>query len=213
VLEEAGSPALNAAQRDRLGETVTTALKKIGYRNAGTLEFLYQDEQFAFIEMNTRLQVEHPISEMISGLDLVREQLRIAAGEPLGYDQSAIHLSGHAIECRITAEDPATFAPSPGRVEMFHQPGGLGVRVDSALYAGYRVPSNYDSLIAKLITHGHDRAEAIARMRRALREFVITGIKTTIPLHERILADPEFQKGDYTIHWLERFVEQNTSGG
>jgi acetyl-CoA carboxylase biotin carboxylase subunit len=208
LLEEAGSPALNPAQRDALGATVTRALKQIGYRNAGTLEFLYQDEQFAFIEMNTRLQVEHPVSEMISGLDLVREQLRIAAGEPLGYGQDAIHLSGHAIECRITAEDPETFAPSPGRVEMFHQPGGLGIRVDSALYAGYRVPPHYDSLIAKLITHGHDRAEAIARMRRALREFVITGIKTTIPLHEKILADPEFQAGDYTIHWLEKFVEK-----
>jgi acetyl-CoA carboxylase biotin carboxylase subunit len=211
LLEEAGSPALNPAQRDALGATVTRALKQIGYRNAGTLEFLYQDEQFAFIEMNTRLQVEHPVSEMISGLDLVREQLRIAAGEPLGYGQESIHLSGHAIECRITAEDPETFAPSPGRVEMFHQPGGLGIRVDSALYAGYRVPPHYDSLIAKLITHGHDRAEAIARMRRALREFVITGIKTTIPLHEKILADPEFQAGDYTIHWLEKFVEKQQS--
>jgi acetyl-CoA carboxylase biotin carboxylase subunit len=211
LLEEAGSPALNPAQRDALGETVTRALKQIGYRNAGTLEFLYQDEQFAFIEMNTRLQVEHPVSEMISGLDLVREQLRIAAGEPLGYGQESIHLSGHAIECRITAEDPETFAPSPGRVEMFHQPGGLGIRVDSALYAGYRVPPHYDSLIAKLITHGHDRAEAIARMRRALREFVITGIKTTIPLHEKILADPEFQAGDYTIHWLEKFVAAQQS--
>jgi acetyl-CoA carboxylase biotin carboxylase subunit len=211
LLEEAGSPALNPAQRDALGATVTRALKQIGYRNAGTLEFLYQDEQFAFIEMNTRLQVEHPVSEMISGLDLVREQLRIAAGEPLGYGQESIHLSGHAIECRITAEDPETFAPSPGRVEMFHQPGGLGIRVDSALYAGYRVPPHYDSLIAKLITHGHDRAEAIARMRRALREFVITGIKTTIPLHEKILADPEFQAGDYTIHWLEKFVAAQQS--
>jgi acetyl-CoA carboxylase biotin carboxylase subunit len=211
LLEEAGSPALNPAQRDALGATVTRALKQIGYRNAGTLEFLYQDVQFAFIEMNTRLQVEHPVSEMISGLDLVREQLRIAAGEPLGYGQESIHLSGHAIECRITAEDPETFAPSPGRVEMFHQPGGLGIRVDSALYAGYRVPPHYDSLIAKLITHGHDRAEAIARMRRALREFVITGIKTTIPLHEKILADPEFQAGDYTIHWLEKFVAAQQS--
>jgi acetyl-CoA carboxylase biotin carboxylase subunit len=206
VLEEAGSPAITAAQRDALGVTVTKALQKIGYRNAGTLEFLYQDEQFSFIEMNTRLQVEHPVSEMISGLDLVAEQLRIAAGEPLGYTQADIHLTGHAIECRITAEDPETFAPSPGRVEVFHPPGGLGVRVDSALYAGYRVPPHYDSLIAKLISYGKTREEAIARMRRALREFVITGIKTTIPLHERILADPEFQAGDYTIHWLERFV-------
>jgi acetyl-CoA carboxylase biotin carboxylase subunit len=206
VLEEAGSPAITPAQRDALGKTVTQALQKIGYRNAGTLEFLYQDEQFSFIEMNTRLQVEHPISEMISGMDLVHEQIRIAAGEPLGYTQKDIHFAGHALECRITAEDPETFAPSPGRVEMFHPPGGLGVRVDSALYAGYRVPPHYDSLVAKLITYGKTRDEAIARMRRALREFVITGIKTTIPLHQRILDAPDFKAGDYTIHWLERFV-------
>jgi acetyl-CoA carboxylase, biotin carboxylase subunit len=206
VLEEAGSPAITPAQRDALGATVTQALQKIGYRNAGTLEFLYQDEQFSFIEMNTRLQVEHPISEMISGFDLVHEQIRIAAGEPLGYTQPDIHFSGHALECRITAEDPETFAPSPGRVEMFHPPGGLGVRVDSALYAGYRVPPHYDSLVAKLITFGKTRDEAIARMRRALHEFVITGIKTTIPLHQRILDAPDFKAGDYTIHWLERFV-------
>ncbi|WP_297494086.1 acetyl-CoA carboxylase biotin carboxylase subunit [Acidocella sp.] len=206
VLEEAGSPAISATQRDALGETVIKALKKIGYRNAGTLEFLYQDGQFAFIEMNTRLQVEHPVSEAISGIDLVREQIRIAAGEPLGYTQADIEFSGHALECRITAEDPLTFAPSPGTVVMFHPPGGLGVRVDSALYAGYRVPPHYDSLIAKLITHGRTRPEAIARMKRALHEFVITGIKTTIPLHQRILEAPDFIAGDYTIHWLERFV-------
>jgi acetyl-CoA carboxylase, biotin carboxylase subunit len=206
VLEEAGSPVISTAERDALGAIVTKALQKIGYRNAGTLEFLYQDGQFSFIEMNTRLQVEHPVSEMISGLDLVHEQIRIAAGEPLGYGQEDIKFSGHAIECRITAEDSETFAPSPGLVEMFHPPGGLGVRVDSALYAGYRVPPHYDSLIAKLIAYGRTREEAIARMRRALREFVITGVKTTIPLHERILQDPEFIAGDYTIHWLERFV-------
>jgi acetyl-CoA carboxylase biotin carboxylase subunit len=206
VLEEAGSPAITAAQRDALGEVVTKALREIGYRNAGTLEFLYQDGAFSFIEMNTRLQVEHPVTEMISGMDLVHEQIRIAAGEPLGYTQKDVVLRGHAIECRITAEDPVTFAPSPGKVEVFHQPGGLGVRVDSALYAGYRVPPHYDSLVAKLITYGKTRDEAIARMRRALREFVITGIKTTIPLHERILENPEFCAGDYTIHWLERFV-------
>lgn len=210
VLEEAGSPAITKQARDALGKTVTTALKKIGYRNAGTLEFLYQDEQFAFIEMNTRLQVEHPVSEMISGLDLVREQIRIAAGEKLGYTQDDIKLSGHAIECRVTAEDPVTFTPSPGKIEMFHAPGGLGVRVDSALYAGYRVPPHYDSLIAKLITYGATREEAIARMRRALTEFVITGVKTTIPLHQRILENPDFQKGDYTIHWLEKFVGSHT---
>jgi acetyl-CoA carboxylase biotin carboxylase subunit len=209
VLEEAGSPVISAEQRDALGETVTTALKRIGYRNAGTLEFLYQDGQFAFIEMNTRLQVEHPVSEMISGLDLVREQIRIAAGQPLGYTQDDVALSGHAIECRITAEDPETFTPSPGRVEMFHPPGGLGVRVDSALYAGYRVPPHYDSLIAKLISYGKTREEAIARMKRALHEFVITGVKTTIPLHQRILEAPDFVDGNYTIHWLERFVAGN----
>ena len=209
VLEEAGSPVITAEARDALGKIATDALKKFGYRNAGTLEFLYQDGQFAFIEMNTRLQVEHPVSEMISGLDLVREQIRIAAGAPLGFTQEDIAFFGHAIECRITAEDPVTFAPSPGKVEVFHPPGGLGVRVDSALYAGYRVPPHYDSLIAKLITYGKTRDEAIARMRRALREFVIIGVKTTIPLHQKILENPEFQKGDYTIHWLERFV----SGG
>ena len=206
LLEEAGSPAISPAQRDALGATVTKALREIGYRNAGTLEFLYQDEQFSFIEMNTRLQVEHPVSEMISGVDLVHEQIRIAAGQRLGYTQADVVLQGHAIECRITAEDPETFSPSPGTVEVFHPPGGPGVRVDSALYAGYRVPPHYDSLVAKLITHGRTRPEAIARMRRALREFVITGIKTTIPLHERILEDIRFISGDYTIHWLERFV-------
>ncbi|MDD2705216.1 MAG: acetyl-CoA carboxylase biotin carboxylase subunit [Acidocella sp.] len=206
VLEEAGSPVISHEQRAALGATVTQALKKIGYRNAGTLEFLYQDGQFAFIEMNTRLQVEHPVSEMISGIDLVHEQIRIAAGQPLGYTQDDVKLSGHAIECRITAEDPETFAPSPGLVDVFHQPGGFGIRVDSALYAGYRVPPHYDSLIAKLISYGNTREEAIARMRRALREFVITGIKTTIPLHQRILEAPDFIDGDYTIHWLERFV-------
>ena len=206
VLEEAGSPVISPAQRAELGKTVTDALKRIGYRNAGTLEFLYQDGQFAFIEMNTRLQVEHPVSEMISGLDLVREQIRIAAGQALGYTQDDVKLAGHAIECRITAEDPESFTPSPGRVEMFHPPGGLGVRVDSALYSGYRVPPHYDSLIAKLIAYGNTREEAIARMKRALREFVITGIKTTIPLHQRILEAPDFVAGDYTIHWLERFV-------
>jgi acetyl-CoA carboxylase biotin carboxylase subunit len=206
LLEEAGSPAISARERESLGNTVTAALSKIGYRNAGTLEFLYQDGQFAFIEMNTRLQVEHPVSEMITGTDLVREQIRIAYGEPLGYDQRDIRFSGHAIECRITAEDPESFAPSPGTVTLYHPPGGLGVRIDSALYAGYRVPSNYDSLVAKLITHGRDRPEAIARMSRALEEFAVVGIKTTIPLHRRILEDASFIAGEYNIHWLERFV-------
>ena len=206
LLEESGSPAISPAQRDALGETATAALRKLGYRNAGTLEFLYQDGQFAFIEMNTRLQVEHPVTEMVCGIDLVREQIRIAAGAELGYEQKDVVFSGHAIECRITAEDPVTFIPTPGRVTAFHAPGGLGVRVDSALYAGYFVPPYYDSMVAKLIVHAPTRPEAIARMRRALDEFAVVGIQTTIPLHQRIVNDPEFQRGDYTIHWLERFV-------
>jgi acetyl-CoA carboxylase biotin carboxylase subunit len=206
LLEEAGSPVLTAAERDAIGATATAALAKLGYRNAGTLEFLYQDGQFAFIEMNTRLQVEHPVTEMVCNVDLVREQIRIAAGAALGYTQADIRISGHAIECRINAEDPETFAPNPGRVEMFHPPGGLGVRIDSALYAGYVVPPYYDSMVAKLIVHAPTRIEAINRMQRALDEFVISGIKTVIPLHKRILADPEFRAGTYTIHWLEEFV-------
>ncbi|MBY0337081.1 MAG: acetyl-CoA carboxylase biotin carboxylase subunit [Acetobacteraceae bacterium] len=206
LVEEAGSPVLSAAERDALGAQVTQALRQLGYRNAGTLEFLWQDGQFAFIEMNTRLQVEHPVTEMVCGVDLVREQIRIAAGEPLGYGQEDVRFSGHAIECRITAEDPVTFAPSPGRVTTYHAPGGLGVRVDSALYAGYAVPPHYDSLVAKLVVHGTSRNHAIARLRRALAEMVVDGIQTTLPLHRRIVEDPEFQAGDYTIHWLERFV-------
>ena len=208
LLEEAGSPVLTAAMRDQLGGTVTSALRRLGYRNAGTLEFLFQDGQFAFIEMNTRLQVEHPVTEMVCGIDLVSEQIRIADGAPLGYAQKDIRFTGHAIECRINAEDPETFAPSPGRVTAFHAPGGLGVRVDSALYAGYQVPPYYDSLIAKLIVHAPTRPEAIARLRRALEEFAVVGIATTIPLHSRIVEAPAFQAGDYTIHWLERFVAE-----
>jgi acetyl-CoA carboxylase, biotin carboxylase subunit len=206
LLEEAGSPALTPRARDALGRVATQALAKIGYRNAGTLEFLYQDEQFAFIEMNTRLQVEHPVTEMVCGVDLVREQIRIAFGAELGYGQSDIHFTGHAIECRINAEDPLTFMPTPGRVTAFHAPGGPGVRVDSALYAGCVVPPYYDSMVAKLIVHAPTRADAIGRLRRALSEFAISGIHTTIPLHQRIVEDPSFQAGDYTIHWLERFV-------
>ncbi len=208
LLEEAGSPALTAAERDALGEVVTSGLSKLGYRNAGTLEFLYQDGQFAFIEMNTRLQVEHPVTEMVCGIDLVREQIRIAAGEKLGYTQKEVRFNGHAIECRINAEDPVTFTASPGKVTAFHAPGGLGVRVDSALYAGYTVPPYYDSMIAKLIVHAPTRIEAIARMRRALAEFVVVGVKTSLPLHQRIVEAPEFIAGDYTIHWLENFVGQ-----
>jgi len=206
LLEEAGSPAISAADRDALGARATAALRQLGYRNAGTLEFLYQDGRFAFIEMNTRLQVEHPVTEMVCGIDLVREQIRIAAGAPLGYGQGDIRFSGHAIECRITAEDPDTFVPTPGRVSVFHAPGGLGVRVDSALYAGYMVPPYYDSMVAKLIVHAPTRIDAINRLRRALEEFAIVGIQTTVPLHQRIVDDPDFQAGDYTIHWLEKFV-------
>jgi acetyl-CoA carboxylase biotin carboxylase subunit len=206
LLEEAGSPAISPATRDVLGKIATNALQELGYRNVGTLEFLYQDGQFSFIEMNTRLQVEHPVTEMICGIDLVREQIRIAAGAPLGYRQSEITFSGHAIECRVTAEDPETFIPTPGRVTAFHAPGGLGVRVDSALYADYVVPPFYDSMVAKLIVHAPNRTDAINRLRRALDEFAIVGIKTTIPLHRRIVDDKDFQAGDYTIHWLERFV-------
>jgi acetyl-CoA carboxylase biotin carboxylase subunit len=206
LLEEAGSPAISPAQRDALGATATAALRKLGYRNAGTLEFLYQDGQFAFIEMNTRLQVEHPVTEMLCDVDLVREQIRVAAGASLGYEQKDVAFNGHAIECRITAEDPVTFMPTPGRVTAFHAPGGLGVRVDSGLYAGYFVPPYYDSLVAKLIVHAPTRERAIDRMRRALDEFAVVGIKTTIPLHQRIVNDADFQAGDYTIHWLEKFV-------
>jgi acetyl-CoA carboxylase biotin carboxylase subunit len=208
LVEEAGSPALDPAARDALGAVVTAGLRQLGYRNAGTLEFLYQDGQFAFIEMNTRLQVEHPVTEMVCNVDLVREQIRIAAGETLGYGQADVRFQGHAIECRITAEDPVTFIPTPGRVDVYQPPGGLGVRVDGALYAGYDVPPYYDSMVAKLIVHAPSRADAIARMRRALMEFVIQGIRTTIPLHRRIMEAPEFRAGDYTIHWLERFVGQ-----
>ena len=206
LLEEAGSPALTPAERDALGAVVTAGLRTLGYRNAGTLEFLYQDGQFAFIEMNTRLQVEHPVTEMVCDVDLVREQIRVAAGQALGYGQADVTFSGHAIECRVTAEDPDTFIPTPGRVDLFHAPGGLGVRVDSALYAGYVVPPYYDSLVAKLIVHAPTRPEAIARMRRALGEFAIQGIKTTLPLHRRIMDAPDFIAGNYTIHWLEQFV-------
>jgi acetyl-CoA carboxylase, biotin carboxylase subunit len=206
VLEEAPSPALNPEERQRLGALAVAALRELGYKGAGTLEFLYQDGQFFFIEMNTRLQVEHPITEMISGIDIVREQLRIAAGAPLGYCQADIALCGHAIECRINAENPQSFLPSPGRVTDYHAPGGLGVRVDSALYHGCEVPPYYDSLISKLVIHGRSRNECLMRLRRALDEYVIGGIETTIPLHQRLVAAAEFIDGDYDIGWLERFV-------
>ncbi len=206
VLEEAPSPALNAEQRATMGETVRQAVAKLKYRGAGTMEFLYEDGQFYFIEMNTRLQVEHPVTEAITGLDLVREQIRVAAGLPLSVTQADIRFQGHAIECRINAEDPATFAPSPGKVTEYHAPGGLHVRVDSALYDGYRIPPYYDSLIAKLIVYGANRNDALMRLRRALEEFAISGIKTTIPLHQALIEDPAFIDGDYSIKWLERWL-------
>jgi acetyl-CoA carboxylase biotin carboxylase subunit len=207
MFEETPSPALNPEERARLCALAAAAMRELRYKSAGTLEFLYQDGEFFFIEMNTRLQVEHPISEMVSGIDIVREQLRIAAGAPLGYRQQEITLRGHAAECRITAEHPRTFLPAPGRVTDYHAPGGLGVRVDSALYQGYEVPPFYDSLISKLIVHGRSRNECLMRLRRALEEYVIGGIETTIPLHQRLVGAAPFIDGDYHIHWLERFVE------
>jgi acetyl-CoA carboxylase, biotin carboxylase subunit len=208
VLEEAPSPALNADARDRIGGTVCAALSKLHYRSAGTVEFLFENGQFYFIEMNTRLQVEHPVTEMISGVDIVREQIRVAADGPLSLSQDEIVLSGHAIECRINAEHPETFIPSPGRITEFHAPGGLGVRVDSALYSGYSVPPFYDSLVAKLIVHGKTRNECLMRLRRALEEFVVGGIETTIPLHQRLVNADNVLNGDYHIHWLEQWLAE-----
>ncbi|MBC8793943.1 MAG: acetyl-CoA carboxylase biotin carboxylase subunit [Tagaea sp. CACIAM 22H2] len=206
VLEESPSPALNSAQREKMGKIVVDALKKLGYRNAGTLEFLYQDGEFYFIEMNTRLQVEHPVTEMVCGLDLVREQIRIASGAPMAFTQEDVRLQGHAIECRVNAENPETFAPSPGLIAEYHTPGGLGVRVDSGLYSGYRVPPHYDSMVAKLIVHGTSRNECLMRLRRALDEYVVGGIQTTLPLHRRLTRSQEFIDGNYDIHWLERWM-------
>jgi acetyl-CoA carboxylase biotin carboxylase subunit len=206
VLEEAPSPVITPQQREEMGGIVRKAMADMAYRGAGTIEFLYEDGKFYFIEMNTRLQVEHPVTEAITGLDLVREQIRIAEGLPLSVAQEDLEFRGHAIECRINAEDPATFAPSPGLVKSFHAPGGMHVRVDSGLYAGYRVPPYYDSMIAKLIVYGRDREGCIRRLKRALEEFVIEGMKTTIPLHQKLIEDPEFQAGNYTIKWLEEWL-------
>jgi len=208
VLEEAPSPALNAEERQRIGTLASDAMRKLGYASAGTLEFLYEDGEFYFIEMNTRLQVEHPVTEFITGLDLVREQIRIAAGGKLSFSQQDVEFSGHAIEVRINAEHPETFVPSPGKIGDYHAPGGPGVRVDSALYSGYRIPSHYDSLVSKLIVHGSSRNECLMRLRRALEEYVIAGVQTTIPLHQRIIAEADFINGDYNIHWLEKFMSQ-----
>ncbi|HEX8389235.1 MAG TPA: acetyl-CoA carboxylase biotin carboxylase subunit [Sphingomonas sp.] len=208
VLEEAPSPVITPQERARMGGVVAKAMADMGYRGAGTIEFLWEAGHFYFIEMNTRLQVEHPVTEMITGMDLVREQIRVAEGHGLSVRQEELEFRGHAIECRINAEDPRTFAPSPGLVKQFHAPGGMHVRVDSGLYAGYKVPPYYDSMIAKLIVYGRDRDGCLRRLRRALEEFVIEGMKTTIPLHQALLDQPDFQTGDYTIKWLEAWLAE-----
>ena len=206
VLEEAPCPILDEATRLRIGKVCADAAADLGYRSAGTFEFLFENGEFYFIEMNTRVQVEHPITEMICDIDIVAEMIRIAAGEEMSLRQDDIRINGHAFECRINAEDPETFTPSPGKIVEFHAPGGLGVRVDSALYAGYSIPPYYDSLVAKLIVHGRTRDEALMRLRRALGEMVVSGVSTTIPLHQRLADNPSFINGDYDIHWLESFV-------
>jgi acetyl-CoA carboxylase biotin carboxylase subunit len=209
VMEEAPSPVIDATTRASIGRTVTEAIAKLGYLGVGTIEFLYENGEFFFIEMNTRLQVEHPVTEAITDIDLVREQIRIAAGLPLSFRQEDVVFEGHAIECRINAENPRTFAPSPGLVTDFHQPGGLGVRLDSALYAGYTFPHDYDSLAGKLIVHGRDRTECIARLKRCLGEMVVGGIETTIPLFQDLMNEPDILEGRYHIHWLEEWLRGN----
>jgi acetyl-CoA carboxylase, biotin carboxylase subunit len=204
--EEAPSPALNPAQRAQIGSTVTSALEKLGYLGVGTVEFLFEDGDFYFIEMNTRLQVEHPVTEAITGLDIVREQIRIAAGGAIEMEQSDVVLSGHAIECRINAENAFTFQPSPGTITHFHAPGGLGVRFDSAIYDGYKIPPYYDSLAGKLIVHGRNRNECLMRLRRSLDELVVGGIDTTVPLFQKLVREPDIINGDYHIHWLEQYL-------
>jgi acetyl-CoA carboxylase biotin carboxylase subunit len=208
IWEEAPSPALNAETRANIGTTVQRAMQKLKYRGAGTVEFLYEDGEFYFIEMNTRLQVEHPVTEMITGLDLVIEQIRIASGAPLTLKQEEVTFQGHAIECRINAENPKNFRPSPGKITYWHPPGGLGVRVDSGAYQGYRIPPNYDSLIGKLIVHGKNRNECLMRLKRCLSEFVIDGIETTTPLFTELVRHPDIANGMYDIHWLEKFLQQ-----
>jgi acetyl-CoA carboxylase biotin carboxylase subunit len=206
ILEEAPSPALSAKDRVKIGEIVRKAIASIGYRGVGTIEFLWEDGEFYFIEMNTRLQVEHPVTEAITRIDLVREQIRVADGAALEFTQKDVTFEGCAIECRINAENPRTFVPSPGKITEFHAPGGLGVRLDSALYAGYSIPPYYDSLIGKLIVHGRTRTEALLRLRRSLEEMVVGGVETTIPLFLDLLEEPEFVNGDYHIHWLEDWL-------
>ena len=206
VFEESPSPALNASQRAEIGEICARAMRELRYAGAGTIEFLYENGRFYFIEMNTRIQVEHPVTEMITGVDLVVEQIRVAAGSPLSMTQDDVTFFGHAIECRVNAEHATTFRPSPGRVTYFHPPGGVGVRVDSAVYQGYTIPPNYDSLVGKLIVHGRNRNEALMRLRRAIDEFIVDGIETTLPLFRLLLAEPDIQNGQYDIHWLEHFL-------
>ncbi|WP_010299941.1 acetyl-CoA carboxylase biotin carboxylase subunit [Candidatus Odyssella thessalonicensis] len=204
IWEEAPSPALNNEIREKLGSIVNEAISKMGYRGVGTLEFLYENGEFFFMEMNTRIQVEHPITELVTGIDLVKEQIKVAAGQKLEITQQDIKITGHAIECRINAEHAESFIPSPGEVTRYHAPGGWGVRIDSHLYQGYRIPPHYDSLVAKLIVYGHDRSECINRVDRALKEYVIDGIDTIIPLHQRLAQEPDILSGDYDIHWLEK---------
>lgn len=208
VLEEAPSPVIDSETRSRMGGIVSKAMADFGYCGAGTIEFLYEDGEFYFIEMNTRLQVEHPVTEMITGIDIVREQIRVASGEKLSYSQDMVRFFGHAIECRINAEHPFTFMPSPGNVTQYHVPGGLNVRCDSAVYAGYKIPPYYDSMVAKLIVSGYTREGCLLRLRRSLEEYVIDGVVTTIPLHQALMDDAEFRAGAYDIHWLEKFLEK-----
>ncbi len=211
VLEEAPSPVLSSEERDRMGKICADAMAAMGYRGAGTIEFLWENGEFFFIEMNTRLQVEHPVTEAITGVDLVREQIRVAEGKPLSVTQDEIHFEGHAIECRINAEDPFTFAPSPGKVSYYHSAGGMHVRVDSGLYAGYSIPPYYDSMIAKLIVYGRTRERCIMRLRRALGEMVVEGPKTNIPLHQALLGEADILNGDYSIKWLEQWLAERDS--
>ena len=212
IVEESPSPVISDVERRTIGRTVVRALEKLGYLGAGTIEFLYQDGQFYFIEMNTRIQVEHPVTEMVTGIDLVREQLSVAMGHPLSVTQDDIRIEGHAIECRINAEDPETLVPRPGQITAYHTPGGPGVRVDSAIYSGYTVPPYYDSLIAKLIVHDQNRERCLARLERSLDEFVIDGIPSSIPLLRRILADPDFRASRFDTNWLERFLAAPAGG-
>ena len=206
ILEETPSPALTKKVRNDIGALAATAMKKFGYESLGTIEFLYENGEFYFIEMNTRLQVEHPITEMVTGIDLVQKQIQISAGEPLGISQDEVSLKGHSIECRINAEDPENFIPSPGKIADYHPPGGFGIRIDSGIYAGYEIPPHYDSLIAKLIVHGQNREQCLSRLHRALDEFVIGNIKTTIALHQKLLSTKNFIDGEYDIHWLEKHL-------